>query len=288
MVVEKYYFLFGLALLYSIFAVVQDLKKEEIANWLNYSLICFAFIYRVFYALSFKDKMFLIYGLMGFALFFIFANLLYYSGVFGGGDAKLLMGFGVILPIESFYNVFFVGIGFLFLLFLVGAFYSLGYSLFIVGRNWKRFKKEFKGHWVGKKTLFGICFFVGLMFGFIGWQGFGFDVGMIVFGFIVLFPLLYFYLFSVEKCMIRLVSPDGLTEGDWLVSDIKLGKKCLIKKSASGLSYDDIIKLKKAGKSVWIKKGIPFSPAFLVALIVMVFFWEVLLSRLVGFLALLS
>ena len=143
MIFEKYYFLFGLAFLYVIFATVQDLRKEEVANWLNFSLIGFALTYRAFYALQFDDGMFFVYGLAGFLLFFAFANLFYYSGVFGGGDAKLLMGLGIVLPISNWMDLFFVGVGFLFLLFLIGACYSLVYSFFIAGRNFKIFKKEF-------------------------------------------------------------------------------------------------------------------------------------------------
>jgi len=287
MVMERYYFLFGLALVYIVFAVVQDFKKEEIANWLNFSLIGFALAYRAFYALSFNEAMFFVYGLIGLALFFVFANAFYYTGVFGGGDAKLLMGLGVVLPISGFSDLFFVGFMFVFLLFAVGAVYSLVYSLFLVKNNFKIFKKEFGKHLFGKKILFGLSVLIGGVFGFIAGNGFGFDVGMIVFGFFALFPLLYFYLFSVEKCMIKLVSPFELTEGDWLVSDVNL-KNGIIKKNIHGLSFEDIKKLRKAGRSVLIKKGIPFTPAFLITLVIMVFFSEALESLLIQFLALLS
>ncbi|MBI2056754.1 hypothetical protein HYT91_00690 [Candidatus Pacearchaeota archaeon] len=44
-------FLVALALVWMIFAVVQDLKKREIANWVNFSLIIFALGFRFFYSL---------------------------------------------------------------------------------------------------------------------------------------------------------------------------------------------------------------------------------------------
>ena len=134
--------------------------------------------------------------------------------------------------------------------------------------------------------MFGLSALTGIVFGFVAGNGFGFNVGITVFGFFILFPLLYFYLFSVERCMIKLVSPLKLREGDWLVSDVKLGSK-VIKKDVHGLSLSDIEKLRKAGKSVLIKKGIPFTPAFLIAFLVMVFFLEALESLLIQFLAVL-
>ena len=77
--------------------------------------------------------------------------------------------------------------------------------------------------------------------------------------------------------MIKLVKAGDLTEGDWLVGDIKLGRG-VIKKTVDGLSVNDILKLRKAGKSVLIKEGIPFTPAFLMAFVVMVFFGAALES----------
>jgi len=44
-------FLVLLGLIWIIFAVVQDIKKKEIANWLNFSLIIFALGFRFFYSL---------------------------------------------------------------------------------------------------------------------------------------------------------------------------------------------------------------------------------------------
>jgi hypothetical protein len=88
-------------------------------------------------------------------------------------------------------------------------------------------------------------------------------------------PLIYFYSKAIENsCMIKLVSPNKLTEGDWLEKDVKIGNK-YIKKSVHGLSKRDIEFLKKKKKKVWIKEGIPFSPAFLISFLLMVFFFLV-------------
>ena len=79
---KEYYFLFGLFFVWTLFASIQDLKKREVANWLNFSLIAFALVYRLFYSVAVKDYSFFVYGLLGFAVFFILAYAFYYLGVF--------------------------------------------------------------------------------------------------------------------------------------------------------------------------------------------------------------
>jgi len=94
----EYYFLYVVALIWIIFATIQDLKTEEIANWLSFSLIAFVLAYRGFYAIWSGSVGFFVYGLLGVLLFTVLAYVLYYARVFGGGDAKLLMGIGGIWP----------------------------------------------------------------------------------------------------------------------------------------------------------------------------------------------
>ena len=65
-----------------------------------------------------------------------------------------------------------------------------------------------------------------------------------------------------------MVSPKNLTEGDWLERDVKIGRS-VIKRSVHGLSLEDIKRLRKAKKRVLIKEGIPFTPAFLAAFLIM-------------------
>jgi len=137
---KEYYFLFGLAFIWMVFATVQDLKSREVANWLNFSLIGFALAYRAFYSAAFDKWEFFLFGILGFSVFFVLAHLMYYGKIFAGGDAKLLMALGVILPFEKYRSLLFDGLGFIFVLFFVGAVYSLAYSVFLVNsyRNTNR------------------------------------------------------------------------------------------------------------------------------------------------------
>ena len=281
---EKYYFLFALALIWIVFAVVQDVKKREVANWLNFSLIAFALAYRAFFSAYSNDWMFFVYGLGGFSLFFILGNLFYYSGMFAGGDAKLLFGLGVVLPFESSWSFVIIGWGFVLVLFLVGAIYSLVYSIFLVRKNYSKFSKEFRKN-LSKKSLLVFVFFFAACFVFSIYYLFGFDLLMLSFGIILafLFFCLIVYAKSLDVCMIKLTSPEKLTEGDWIMRDIKLNRG-IVKKTVHGLSAEDVAKLRKAGKLVSVKEGIPFTPAFLIAFLIMVSFFLVLKVDLMTFL----
>ena len=146
--------MFGLAFVWAAFATIQDFRKTEIANWLNFSLIAFVLAYRAFYSIFINDFGFFLFGLFGMALFFVLAFAFYYGKIFGGGDAKLLIGLGGILPYQTFFDYLYLGLGFIFVLFLGGAIYTLIYSLFLVSGNMKKFSKEFGREFRQKRKLF--------------------------------------------------------------------------------------------------------------------------------------
>lgn len=270
---EKYYFLFALGLAWIIFAVVQDLRKREVANWLNFSLLGFALAYRVFYSSSSGNWSFLLFGLMGAGMFFVLANLFYYTRVFAGGDAKLLIALGAVLPFESFIGLAYTGLGFIILLFLVGSVYSMIYSVGLAVKNRKKFAVEFrkngllKINWLVVPVAFTLCLAVLSLWAFN-------LAGAIVYGTIIsfFFFFLFVYLKSLDCCMVKLVPAGELTEGDWLEKEMRVGRR-VIGRSVHGLSVSDIDLLRKSGKNAWIKEGIPFTPAFLASFILMVSFF---------------
>jgi Flp pilus assembly protein protease CpaA len=270
MINERYYFLFAVALVWILFATIQDLRKREVANWLNFSLIAIAFSYRVFYSNFNNDWSFLLYGIYGFALFFLLGYLFYYGKVFAGGDSKLLIALGGILPFETFGDLFYVTLGFLFVLFFIGTIYSLIYSIIISVIRRKRFVHEFKIKIKSSKIILTIV--VALVAILVIIEGFiqgSWRFSVISSIGITLLGMLYIYLMAVDKCMIALRAPGKLTEGDWILNDIKVGNKW-IRKSVHGLSLEEIRLLRKSGKSIYVKDGIPFIPVFLVAFIMVV------------------
>ena len=268
---EKYYFLFLIALVWILFAVVQDLRTREISNWLNFSLIAIVLAYRAFYSLSVGSYDFFVYGLFGILGFVFLGYLFYYAKIFAGGDAKLLFGLGGVLPIESFGDLLVLGGGFVMLLFLVGVVYTLIYTAFLVNSRWKEFSKDFGKRFREKRKKFYLLLIIILVLVLVIMKDIG-GSSLIL----MIFPLtflLYIYVKSVEKvCMMKYLGAKDLTEGDWLERDVRVGGK-VIRKSVHGLSKKEIGILKKAKKKVWIKDGVPFSPAFLGAFLVFVYLW---------------
>lgn len=265
MIEVRYWFLFLLALIWIIFASIQDIRKKEVANWLNYSLLVIALAYRGFYSLIEWDYWFFVYGIIGAAAFAILANALYYSKIFGGGDARLLIGLGAILPFESFMGVIGEGVMFIFLIFLIGAVYSIIFSFFILARNFDKFKIGFKKN---RKMLLIAYLIVIILIIIMKSVIFVNEIFYFLIVLLLIFPLFYIYLLSLDKCMIQFVKPNKLQEGDWLNEEVKLRRGKVIRKSVHGLSLEDIRLLRKARKSVWIKEGVVFVPVFLISFII--------------------
>ena len=76
--------------------------------------------------------------------------------------------------------------------------------------------------------------------------------------------------------MHKLVDPEKLTEGDWIVNDVKVDGKYICGPKDLGIEMQQIkklIALKKRGKirKVLMKEGIPFVPSFLLAFAVTIF-----------------
>ena len=113
-------FLLGIGLIWIIFASVTDLKKREVPNWLSFSLIIFALGFRLFYGI-FESWNFFLQGIIGLGIFFVLGNLFYYLKLFAGGDAKLMIALGSVLP---FFDSFFYHNAFYLKLFLPFFFFK--------------------------------------------------------------------------------------------------------------------------------------------------------------------
>lgn len=261
-------FLFSLAIIWIIFATVEDIKTREIANWLNFSLVIFALGFRFFYSFFEMGNMSFFYqGLIGYGIFFVLGNLFYYGKMFAGGDAKLMMSLGAIIPIyNNFYLNLELFIYFLILFLFVGAIYGFIMTMIYGILNFSRLRKEFSLQLKKNKVIVMILLGVASLFLIFGF----FIRGFFYFGiFIFVMPYVYLYVKSVdEACMIKRVKPNKLTIGDWLYSDVRVGKK-IIRATWDGLNEKDI-KLLSQKKFVLIRYGIQFAPVFLLSFIL---FW---------------
>lgn len=259
-------FLWTLALIYIIFAIMQDVKTREIANWLSFSLIIFALGFRFFYSLFEGDNFVFFYqGLIGLGIFFVLGNLLYYGKVFAGGDAKLMIALGTIFPVyavlsknlQSFFD-------FLLIFLCVGFVYIMISSVILCVKNFKSFKKEFfKLLNRNKKLMIGIIFLSVILLGLGFLDRIFFSLGILT------FITCYLYLYSKaidECCMIKRMQTKNLREGDWLYSNLKIGRR-IIKAKWDGVSKREINEIKKKYKEVRIRQGIAFSPVFLIAFV---------------------
>ena len=261
-------FLFSLALVWIIFAVAQDFKTREIANWLNFSLIIFALGFRFFYSLFFAGNFHLFYqGLIGLGIFWVLGNMLYYGKMFAGGDAKLLIALGAILPVsENFYSNLETFFFFFVIFLLTGAFYSLLVSVILFTKNYKKIQKEFSKQFkINKKMLI-----LSLLFSIIAVVlSYLFFYLIFVAILIFIFPYIYLYAKAVdETVMVKTVNTKKLMEGDWLYQDVKMKGRTIMARW-DGLTKDEISLLRKRHKKILIREGIPFSPVFLVSLLIM-------------------
>lgn len=267
--VRAIHILYAFTLFWLTIAAIQDLRKREVENWINFSLIIFALAFRLFYSVFSSNFSFFVFGLLGFVLFFVLANIFYYSRVFAGGDAKLLMALGSILPFYSdFVSNLVLMFYFVFLFLIIGSFYGLVYSLVLVMKNKRRFLDEFRKQTKERKSIFYVSLifvFISLILALLS------DFSLVLFPLIfLLFPFLFIYAKSVEEvCMVKAVRVRELREGDWLYSEIRAGRK-RIKPDWQGISKRELSLIKKhcsGRKKILIKQGLPFIPVFLISFI---------------------
>jgi Flp pilus assembly protein protease CpaA len=268
-------FLFWLFLGGIIVASLQDLKRREVDDWLNLFLIVFSVSFIFFRAYLEKDPTLI--SQLGFAIviLFILMNLFYYSHIFAGGDAKLLFSMTAFFIGASF-MVTLVNIG-LFVLFLMfaGAIYGICYSSVLYFKNFSKVNSSVNFQSFPVKLSFS----AGFIFILLSLYNISF-LAFAIFSF--LFPLIYIFARSLEDVsMVKTVSGNKLCEGDWLVKDVKVGKKT-IKADWDGLSLEDI-KIMKHLRRVKIKEGLPFVPAFLIAFLSYTFLKDILLNIILRF-----
>jgi amino acid transporter len=157
---------------------------------------------------------------------FVLAYLMYYAGQWGGGDSKLIMGLGALIGFELKADSILVL--FLIMVIFTGAIYGLIYSLVLALMNRQKFWKkviELRDKYHGKRRiviLISLLFVVSSFFMEVYLR-----LIVLITGFVIVIAF-YFFLFAraVESaCMLKHVEPKRLTEGDWIVHDIKVDGK---------------------------------------------------------------
>ena len=259
-----------LALIGLIIGTYTDFKKREVPDWLSYSLIISGLGLRLLYSSITFEWLFFVYGLLGFGIFFGLAWLMFYSGQWGGGDSKVLMGIGALVGFEPSIFSFFVG--FIVNLLLIGAVYGLVWSIVLAIRHQKEFLKEYKIQLNKLKKL--KIFLLYILVFFLVFSFFIQDVVaklLIVIFAVFFYSSFYVYVFvkSVENSsMYKIYKTSRLTEGDWIANVIKYKGKYICGPKDLGIAKKQINLLKKYKiNKVLVKEGIPFIPSFLIAFI---------------------
>jgi Flp pilus assembly protein protease CpaA len=253
--------------LFLLAASIQDFRKREVADILNYSFIIMSLILRFAWFLVEGDISAILFVVPSFAAVFFVSYLLYRAGQWGGGDVKTSVGISIALA-SSFENIF----GFFMNLIFFGAFFGILYTLTIGMLNWKKFIRNFDK----KFRLLSIFCIAAAAVSYII---------LIYLDFFVMIPLgiaLTFLILGLVKpievieknCFVKTIAVEKLVEGDWLVDEIKG-----VDTKGIGLIREDIEKIKKMGlKKVLIKEGVPFIPAFLIAFVVNLFIGNIFIG----------
>lgn len=254
-------------------AAYSDIRTREVPDWLNYGALFAGIGLRLIYSIGLSKWSFIIDGILGLGVGFAIAMIMFYTGQWGGGDSKLLMALGAILGLQlkmdSLFVTFFIN------LLIVGAVYGLVWIFVLAFKHKKQFVKEFKKEIGLKHVKYTRIFMYAAVLVFI------------VFYFILKEPLLkltsagaaffiymMFYLWigvkSVEKaCMHKLIFVSKLTEGDWIVKDVKVRGKKICGPKDLGITKKQIKLLKKHKiKKILIKEGMPFVPSFFIGFVI--------------------
>ena len=216
---------------------VMDLRTHEVADWLNYGLIFSGLGLRLIDSLASGNYSSLLFGIYGFTAFLAIGLIMFYTGQWGGGDSKMIMGLGALFGSypaflygylnPSFGNLPFL-LAFIINIIIFGGIYGLLWSFYLIIRHFKRFQEEFRERIVEYKKnrrILLICVF-GLLLASIGLY---FHNKMLGIYLLAITSLIFFtfYLYvsikAIEKaCMCRYIVPEKLTEGDWIVNEVML------------------------------------------------------------------
>ncbi len=260
-----------------------DMRILEVPDWLNYSAIAAGIGIHLIYSLQQWNYWPALSSLIGFALAFGLACLMFYTGQWGGGDAKLLMAMGAIIGFQT--DKFGFGTSFLINLVFIGGAWGFLYSIIMAAKNRKSFWKTFKilRHQknYAKMRIIAIIIVIFLMLASVMLS---FQLELIILAVIIYFLCqAIIFIKSVElSCMHKWITPDKATEGDWLVHAVKTGRTEILPPKL-GLEKKQVALLKKlyAQKKIdkiLVKYGVPFAPAFLFAFIATVFLGNIIIA----------
>lgn len=273
---------------------IHDIKSREVPDLLSWGLVIVALAIRGLFSFAFGWEM-IVSGIIGFAVCFAISLLLYYSGQWGGADSKLLAGMGAVMGVDFLFTRLetmgfsqnFELLGFVILLLICGAIYSLIWSVGLAIMNKDHFINEFRLLFYDSLGYFKaalIVFVLGIILGIARhWIFLSFAL------IIILSYFLFVGIVAVERSsFVKKREIPKLVEGDWLAEKVTGNKGDTIYPKT--LDESDLKKLnhwfsKCKVKQVVIKEGVPFVPAFWIAYILLLLqgYWIHFVVGLFGF-----
>jgi Flp pilus assembly protein protease CpaA len=255
-----------------------DLRYTEFPDWLPYSMIILALIVRGGFSFLENDLWIIGDSLIAGLAFLGLGLLLYFSRQWGDGDAWLLGALGFLFPNASGFAVS----GFLpfpltllFNFLFISLVYLIIYSVFL-GLRKREVNKVYWNYLKGQSRI--VIFLTSLFFAF-SWGAAFYSyfllsvpvnslTPMILFPFLLTFILLFTsYARVVEENLFkRRISVKDLKSGD-----------VIMKGRWRGLTEKEISKIKRERRYVWVKEGVRFAPVFLFAMLISLFYGDIIL-----------
>lgn len=255
-----------ITLFYLIVGSIEDLKKREVYDFLNYSylgiMLTLFFLNLYFKQINFVNPLITIGILNLFSLSMLFLKQ------WGGGDTKLFFGLSIaisLLKIDWF--------KFIFDLFIYGGIYGILILIYYYLKNRKNINKIIKKK-LKEKRIYVIIYLLSIFPSFV--------IPNIYFRsyitiWIVFFPLIFILIIgkSVEKFLfVSNKKIENIVEGDWVLGKIKTSKETIYdSQKSNGITLNQIKKIKKLiekneiPNKIKVKDGIAYFPAILFAFI---------------------
>jgi Flp pilus assembly protein protease CpaA len=251
---------------------IYDLKTSNVPDSVCILMIASALLIHSIYGFSTGDFSNLINSFFIGGLFLSFGLLMYFTGQWGGGDGELLVAIGFLLsglPItNSLFPVFSLSLSFFVNSFFIGAIYSIVYSFVLVYRN-PKISKNFMSSMRSSRlslTLLSILV-VSFLFLFVS------EFILFVISFFIA-VVLVFHKFSktIEESFYRRIPTSKLKVDDMLGEDIP--RLRLYKKYIKGLTAEQIKKIKRVKRYVFIREGIRYGIVFPLSLVFTLLFGD--------------
>ncbi len=260
---------------------INDFLTREVPDSLSYGLIILGIFQGIILSILNWSYLPFVYSALGLLLMLLLSLLLYYTGQWGGGDAKLFMGIGAFLGFNfNLLPQLPALIVFLINSLLVGGVYGLAWALWLMVKHWKEFSAELKSRYAKQRQRSAVFIGLTLLVTIAGQLLFQEPIISFMLGFLPALLLLGYFLWmcvaAVEQvCFYKIMHVSKLTEGDWIIEDVVVDGRRLVKVSDFGVTNAQIAKLRDSGiKKVLIKEGIPFVPSIFIAFIVTVLFFD--------------